>query len=139
MVRSLLAILAVFDTLLGVGSILVPELLATIIWPGADPGGLVMIRRTGVIWVFFALAEWAALHRPDAPDRLRLVALLHLMDVPADAIWVAQAEGMNLFGQASLCAFPPINLALWFTFWRAASRLEPTSAGMMRPAMEETR
>lgn len=118
----LLAALAALDLALGLGAIVAPGVVAAILWPEAGAGGLVLLRRTGAIWLFFAAAEVAALARPGDAARLRLVALLRFMDIPADALWAAFAAGLTPFGRAAIGLAPVCNLIFGVILWRAAGR-----------------
>lgn len=121
MIRVLLGLLALWDIVLAFGSIVLPEIVMGLIWPTAGENARVMLQRTGFIWLFFALAQGAAGWRP-VPIRLRLVAVLRWMDIPADLVWFFLADGLTTLGTITIGGFPLVNLILGWTFWSAANR-----------------
>lgn len=133
--RPLLLGLVAFDVVLGGGCVLAPTLFAAVCWPTADPGALVLLRRTGWIWLAFALAQFLAWRSP-TPEALRRVAFLRLMDIPADLTWLSGASGLTALGWLGIGTAPPINLAVGLTLWRLASRREPI--GGSPPTQTET-
>ncbi|GIW71235.1 MAG: hypothetical protein KatS3mg102_0777 [Planctomycetota bacterium] len=122
MIRWLLGGLALFDVVLGGSAALLPATFAEVVWPIADPAAQQLIRRTGAIWLVFAAAETAACLRPSCAFRLRLVACLRLLDVPADSVWLAFGSGWSGFGLGALISAPPFNLLVGLLCWRAADR-----------------
>jgi hypothetical protein len=120
MIKFLLGFLVVFDLGLGLGSIVAPSLVASLAWPAGSGDATVLLRRTGAIWLFFAAAEIAAFLKPSS-DRLKLVALLRWMDVPADTLWILFGSGFTTLGWVAIGAAPACNLCFGVILWRAAS------------------
>jgi hypothetical protein len=123
-IKPLLLGMIVFDLVLGLGALLVPEVVAQLLWPTAGPDAMSLLRRTGCLWLFFAAAQVAAWQRPVSPERLRFVALLRWMDVPADITWVCSAHGLSGFGMLAIGGSPVCNLLLGVILWRTADRLD---------------
>jgi hypothetical protein len=124
--KVLLASLIVFDLALGLGSILAPSLIEALAWPTASVDAGVLLRRTGAIWLFFALAELAAFSKPTG-ERLRLVAVLRWMDVLADTLWLAFGSGFTTLGLLAIGAAPVCNLGFGILLWRYAARRDSES------------
>lgn len=110
---------ATFDWMLGGFSVLLPDLVLAVLWPDAGAAAAALLRRTGVIWLVFAIAQTAAWRRP-TPERLRAVVLLRLMDVPADLTWWGSATGLSAFGAWTIGGAPLANLTLSWLFWKAS-------------------
>jgi dihydroflavonol-4-reductase len=106
--RPLLVGLALFDAVLGAAAAFVPgAYMATMHARGADVPTY-FARRTGAVWLFFAAAEGMAARRPAGPALL-LVGALRLMDVGADLLYLASADGLGPFGRLALVLSPIFN------------------------------
>ena len=117
--------LVIFDLLVAVGAFLFPQLWFRILHDAefVDPQGL--LRRTGAIWVAFAVVQILALPRwRRAAHWLLLVTGIRLSEMFADWTWLVFANlGGNVtpFGTAALLVTLPANLLIcWFLFatWR---------------------
>jgi len=122
MLKPLLGALALFDLVLGGVALASPDLFSDLLWHASPPEDWALIRRTGVLWLFFSLAEMVAWRDPGDPKKLRFVALLRWMDVPADAVWWWFAEGFSRLGQIGIGVAPIFNLLLGIFFWREAKK-----------------
>lgn len=113
--------LGAFDFLLGLACIMSPGTVAGIFWPSAAPDALIMLRRTGISWLFLGVVQLAAFARPGDPNRLRLVALLRGMDGLSDAVWLASRPALNSFGWVIIILSPPLSLLFGWLLWRESN------------------
>lgn len=123
--RPLLVALALFDVGLGGLATFFPSTYLALLHPYADAGGpAYLLQRTGVLWLFFALAEGvAAVGRP-RPSLFAAVGLLRVMDVPADLVYFLAAPDLGRFGHASLPLCVAFNLFAGVLLLVAARRLD---------------
>ncbi len=113
--RLLCACLAIFDLVLGGGSIIFPRAYAELFHPELADPPIDLIVRTGFIWLFFCLAQTIAATRKRQGAQVRwffIVGLLRLMDVPADLAYGVLAQGAPWLSKAALLSAPPINFAM---------------------------
>jgi hypothetical protein len=117
--------LFVFDVALGGTAAFWPERYLAILHPGLDTPQVELVRRTGMIWLMFAaVALRAATAAPATRGRWFLVlAVLRLLDVPADLAYAASMSGTTGLGRGLVLAAPPLNLALGGYFYALARRL----------------
>lgn len=125
LVDAVLWSLVVFDLLVAVGAFLLPQLWFRILHDAefVDPQGL--LRRTGAIWVAFAVLQILALPRwRSASHWLLLVTGIRLSEMFADWTYLAFARfggSITPFGTVALLVTLPANLLIcWFLFatWR---------------------
>lgn len=114
--RIPLAALAIFDVGLGATALLAPELYLEIIHPHFDQlhpqGPTYLVRRTGMLWLFFAGVQGvAALDPVRRPGWVLVAGALRLMDVPADLVYFASADDLGALGSLGLLSAPVANLA----------------------------
>jgi hypothetical protein len=117
--------LFVFDVALGGTAAFWPGRYLAILHPGLDTPQVELVRRTGMIWLMFAaVALRAATAAPATRGRWFLVlAVLRLLDVPADLAYAASMSGTTGLGRGLVLAAPPLNLALGGYFYALARRL----------------
>ena len=114
--------LVIFDLVVAVGAFLLPQLWFRILHGAdfVDPQGL--LRRTGAIWVAFAVLQILALPRwRGAPHWLLLVTGIRLSEMFADWTYLLFAASKTPFGTIALLVTLPANLLIcWFLFatWR---------------------
>ena len=107
--------LAVFDLILGGGSVLYPRVYAALFHPYLAEPPVDFIVRTGFVWLFFCLAQTIAGTRRKVEAQVRwffIVGLLRLMDVPADLAYAHLALGAHWLSRAALYSAPLINATL---------------------------
>ncbi len=115
--------LALFDLGLGLGAAVRPEIYLSLMHAATGPEEAFLLRRTGVIWLFFAVAEAAAFRWGERrPEAVFLVAMLRWMDVPADALYWATATDLTGFGWIALAFTPVFNLAVGAWLYHAWNR-----------------
>lgn len=115
--------LAVFDLGLGLAAAVRPEIYLSLVHAATSPDQAFLLRRTGVLWLFFAAAEAAAFRWGEKrPEWVFLVAMLRWMDVPADALYAATARDLTGFGLAALVAAPVFNLVVGAWLYHAWKR-----------------
>ena len=127
-VDVLLIALIVFDLVVAVGALLLPNVWFRLLHDAehVDPGGL--LRRTGAIWAAFTVLQVLALPRwRRAPIWLVLVCGIRLSEMFADWTWLAFADQVTPFGTVALLVTLPANLLIcWFLFasyrWAAGER-----------------
>lgn len=111
--RIATANMAVFDTALGLTSLLKPELLEQLLDLKGDKGGRAMLQRTSIVWLTYALAHAVALRRGSSGD-WQVLAWMRAMEVPADPVWaVKNKRRLGPRGRLQLMAFTPA----WNTFF----------------------
>lgn len=121
--RWLTGPLALFDLALGATALAFPEFYMKLLHGG---GSHFLLQRTGVLWLFFAAAEIAAFARPRR-ETVGLVAMLRLMDVPADAVYFFTSPSLTWFGRWSLIVSPVFNACagIWLFrrsyFWKSSA------------------
>lgn len=105
--------LAVFDLGLGLIASLWPDVYGSLMHGPLHPDADFMIRRTGVLWLFFSLCEGVAFAGVVRwPATLLAVAVLRLMDVPADIVYGVASPALTALGRSSLIFSPIFNLAV---------------------------
>ena len=114
--------LAAFDTVLGGASIARPDLVERFLGVDGGPGGRAMIRRTGVVWSAYAVANAIAAMRGRKRD-WQVLAWMRAMEVPADPLWVmATSKPVAKRGYAMLWTTPLWNMLFTAIFADAARR-----------------
>lgn len=122
--------LFMFDLVLGTVCVFRPDVYLDIFHPTLDTPQVELIRRTGVLWlVFAAVAARAATVVPARRAAWFLVlAVLRLMDVPADALYAVTASGASVLSRALLWSAPPLNMAMGgYLYWLAWAQRRSTS------------
>jgi hypothetical protein len=90
---------------------------------------LYWLTRTGAIWLFFAALEILAAVAAKPPAVLILmVAMLRLMDVPADLAYLVSADDLGRLGRAALMFSPLFNLTVGLSL--AGVGLRAVKAGL---------
>lgn len=119
--------LFLFDLVLGGIAAIWPELYVRVVHPGMDMAQLAVVRRTGMLWLAFsAVALRTATAAPDRRGHWFLVlAVVRLLDVPADTVYAATMTGASAIGRLAVLGAIPINLVLGFYFHRVSRRLLP--------------
>ncbi len=113
-----------FDLILGSIALALPSVYLLVFHPELIHPQVELVRRTGVLWLVFAAVALRAAtaksgHRG---EWLRFLALLRLMDVPADIVYAATASGALPLGMGLLWSAPILNLALAsYLYWVSLS------------------
>ncbi|MBI5367587.1 MAG: hypothetical protein HZA54_11160 [Planctomycetes bacterium] len=111
--RRLTGPLALFDLCLGGAALLLPGLYLSLLHGPDLADAEFLLRRTGALWLVFAAAEALACAVPRrVPESVLAVAVLRLMDVPADLVYVFAAPSLTLLGRIGIAISPPINLVI---------------------------
>lgn len=111
--RLATANMAVFDTVLGLTSLLKPDLLERLLGLKGDKGGRAMLQRTSFVWLAYALAHSVALARGSSAD-WQVLAWMRAMEVPADPVWALKnKKRLEPRGRFQLMVFTPA----WNTFF----------------------
>ena len=132
LVDVILIALVVFDLLVAVGALLLPQLWYRILHGAAyvDPQGL--LRRAGAIWVAFSVVQIVALPRwRTAAHWLLLVTGIRLSELFADWTYLGFAESMTPFGTVALLVTLPANLLICgflYATWRRLAGGAPKAA-----------
>ncbi len=125
--RGLCLGLGVFDLGLGGLAAFSPKRYAALLHPEREePLPRDFIVRTGVLWLFFALAELTAATRIGKKSLGRwffLVGALRLMDVPADLAYGKLAAGSPPTARAAIWSAPAFNLLAGAFLCRLSRRL----------------
>lgn len=127
MARTALAlcwVLFLFDLALGGVAAAWPELYLRVIHPELDVSEVDLIRRTGTLWLAFAVvALRAATVAPAGRGHWFLVlAVVRLLDVPADLVYAATMTGATTFSRLLVLSAVPVNLGLGLYFYRQSGR-----------------
>ncbi|MBI2060830.1 MAG: hypothetical protein HYT87_13765 [Nitrospirae bacterium] len=131
--------LALFDLGLGGIAVLWPDVYASLMHGPLHPDAFALIHRTGVLWLFFSLCEFAAFLRCERwPATILAVAILRLMDVPADTVYFVTSTTLTFLGRSSLLIAPFFNLAVGAYLFSAWKR-RPTAAAPGRNRRPESR
>lgn len=123
MIRALLLALALFDLGLGLVGLLGTSTALSLLWPSAGPDAASLLQRTSWLWLAFSLFQFMAWQKP-SPERLRGIACLRWMEVPADAWWALSASGLSPLGFWAIAVCPPLNLLFGLVVWRSAKKAE---------------
>lgn len=117
--------LFLFDLALGSVATLWPQLYLDIVHPALDTPQIDLVRRTGALWLAFsAVALRAATAAPALRARWFLVlAVIRLVEVPADAVYAALLSGASAWSQALIAAAPVLNLILGLFLLRLSRKL----------------
>ncbi len=123
--RWLTGPLCLFDAGLGSLAAFFPGVYMDWIQPAAHTDPSYLLRRTGTLWLCFALIEGCAYFRTSRfPEWVLLVAAMRLIDVPADLVYRFTDPSLNAFGKFDLLFAPAVNLtagsllAAWYVRWR---------------------
>lgn len=112
-------VLCIFDLVLGGAAGFFPTQYVAIFHAELDAPQFELIRRTGMIWLAFSAVALRAATAP-AATRARwflVLAVLRLMEVPADIAYASTMSGTTMFGRALVMVAPPLNLAIgWFLY-----------------------
>lgn len=114
--------LAAFDTVLGGFSIARPDLVEKFLGLDGGPGGRALVRRTGVVWSAYALANAIAAKRGRKRD-WQVLMWMRAMEVPADPLWVTHSA-KPVAGRAKLMLWstPLWNMLFTAIFYDAARK-----------------
>jgi hypothetical protein len=117
--------LFLFDLALGGVAAIWPDLYLRVLHPALDVPQLELVRRTGMLWLAFsAVALRAATATPAARGHWFLVlAVVRLLDVPADVVYALTMTGATTLGRLLVLAAVPVNLGLGVYFYRQSRRL----------------
>lgn len=118
--RKLLLFFAVFDTVLGPGSLVFPSAYFSIMHTTETALSSGLMQRTAVIWTVFAAVEWYAFVRPRAAAAIALVAAFRFMDIPADLVYFLSAKDLSTIGGPVLIIAVLANTTGGLVFWRAS-------------------
>ncbi|GAB4519338.1 MAG: hypothetical protein Tsb0020_37890 [Haliangiales bacterium] len=124
-----------FDLLLGGVATLAPDLYLGLFHPTLDAPQVELVRRTGMLWLAFsAVALRAATAAPTDRARWYLVlAVLRLMDVPADIVYASTITGASRLSLILLGSAPPLNLALGGLLYVLSRRMRADGASAAQP------
>ncbi|MBI3070941.1 MAG: hypothetical protein HYY84_02325 [Deltaproteobacteria bacterium] len=124
--RQVLLFFALFDTVLGPGALLLPNVYLGIMHTtGDDAAGL--LARTATLWSIFAATEWFAFLK-GTPAVIALVAVFRFMDIPADLVYLASARTLSVIGSVILVAAALANGIAGVYLWRVARRADGAAA-----------
>lgn len=122
--RVVLGGLAVMDLWLGLVALVFPETYVGTMhpeWVGFRGDGLsVLVRRTGMLWLGFAVVQGiAALDPAGRPAWVLVAGTFRLLDVPADGVYFLSAGSLSTTGWYGLLLAPVFNLVVgvWFAGW----------------------
>lgn len=124
LIAGLLLVLALWDLALWIVTFFAPELWFRTVHGTAlvDPQGL--LRRTGAIWLAFAIFQFVAFLRwRRAPWWLVFVGGMRLSELVADWTYLAFAQDVTTVGRLSLLATPLLNIAISVVLIRAYLRV----------------
>lgn len=117
--KNILATVAVFDAGIGLLALIAPEKYIELVHGLYRKDELGLVRRTGVVWLFFASASVLALRQRHKPNRwAEIVAALHLMDAAADLAYVKSARILSPLGKRTVSVMPALNTAIALTLTR---------------------
>ncbi|MBI4361950.1 MAG: hypothetical protein HY558_02120 [Euryarchaeota archaeon] len=126
MARVICGALAILDVGLGGGALLAPGLYMGMVHPEAPGDPVYLLRRTGALWLMFALFQAIAFLRgPREPGWFLGVGVLRLVEVPADMVYLATAPGLSLFGTLAIGGAPPLNLLVGLLLVSAGRKNNP--------------
>jgi len=121
--------LCLFDIGLGILAAFFPTAYMELIQPAAASDPSYLLRRTGTLWICFAVIEGIAFFKSARfPEWILLVAAMRLIDVPADLVYRFTDPSLDAFGKFDLIFAPAFNtiagsvLATWYLKIRKTSR-----------------
>jgi hypothetical protein len=137
--RVLAWALALFDLCLGTVALGWPRLYAEIFHPRLDDPQLDLIRRMGVIWLMFCTVAiiTATRHTRTIVRWFQVLAVLRLMEVPADLLYGTLDWGATWWSRALLYSAPPINLAAGIFLYRISQQRWSTLQTIVSGAVEQ--
>lgn len=116
--------LAVLDLGLGLTALLFPETYLGAMHPervgSRGAASSVLLRRTGMLWLGFAVVQGiAALDPAGRPAWVLVAGAFRLLDVPADMVYFLTAGTLSTTGRYGLLLAPVFNLGVgvWFVRW----------------------
>ncbi len=116
LIAVFLAAFAVWDLVLGIGAAVLPGIWFDLFHgvEYVDPEAL--LRRTGAVWVAFALFHGVAFFRwKERPYWLVIVGGMRLSEVFADWTYLFMAQDMTINGRIALLMATPSNIFFsWF-------------------------
>lgn len=137
--RVLAWALALFDLCLGTVALFFPRLYGEIFHPHLADPQLDIIRRMGVIWLMFCTVAiiTATRHTRSIVRWFQVLAVLRLMEVPADLLYGTLDWGATWWSRALLYSAPPINLAAGIFLYRISQRRWSVLQAAVLGAVEE--
>jgi hypothetical protein len=124
--RFVLLSWGIFDVLTAATAIFAPALFTASLWPSASGDVHQLVRRTAAWWLVMGVAQLAAFANPK-PERLKLVALLRLVDGLADVLWLLSSPGFSSQGWITIGISPPLCLLVAWLAWSQAHRPTETA------------
>ena len=109
--RVTCAALCAFDIGLGGLTLIAPTLYGRVFHPELSDPQLELIQRLGAVWLAFAVVAAVAATRKGA-DRapwFLAVCVLRWIEVPADLVYGALADGASTLSRVLIFAAPPLN------------------------------
>jgi hypothetical protein len=127
--------LAGIDLVLGGGAVLFPDTYLTVVHPHlpADDHPEDWVVRTGVVWLMFLAVEFCAARSAKPAKWFFAVALLRLIEVPADIAYGVVARGMSEASRLAVFAAPVANGLAGVYLMAAHRRLAPDLSRTRRP------
>jgi hypothetical protein len=135
--RRLCWALAALDLLLGGSAALFPATYLQLVHPHLPPSKYPVewVVRTGGLWIVFSIVEAIAARSPAAAKWFFTVAILRLMEVPADVVYGVLARGASEASRLAIFIAPVANAAAGM-YLLAAARISP--AAPQPPGRRET-
>lgn len=123
--------IALFNLAIGSAALFAPKYFASVMHQRMLTD-LFLIQRMGALWLFFAAVAAAAfVGFRRFPALLIVLGALHLMDAPADIVYLLTAPTLSPFGRAALSCLPALNLVFAFLLIRMGSRLRADGIGLV--------
>lgn len=115
--------LGFFDIFLGGFAVFYPQVWGKIFHPHLTEIPTEYIVRTGLLWLFFCLVQFRAGLGRVAGRWLLVVAVLRLMEVPADLAYAVLLQGGAWWSRALILTAPPVNAAIGAYLWRVSRKI----------------
>jgi hypothetical protein len=120
LVRLTLGALVVIDVVLGGIAVFWPRLYMDWVHPGAPDDPRYLLQRSGMIWLGYLAVQVLALIRlKRTPEWVLSVAILRLIEVPADILYLFVGTGIGSWGTIGLTVTPIFNavVGLFLAGW----------------------
>ena len=121
--RLICWVLVLVDIFLGGSAVFFPYFYAELLHPGLTNPPIDFIIRTGILWLFFMVVQLRAATSKDPKKWFFAVAILRIMDIPADIAYGILALGATTMSQLMILSAPVINTLCGIYLYRLSEKM----------------
>jgi len=111
------------DLFLGGSAVFFPYFYSELLHPGLANPPIDFIMRTGILWLVFAFFQFMAVISKNPRNWFLIVAVVRLMDVPADIIYGIMALGATLISRLMILSAPLLNTIFGIYLYKLFKKL----------------